>query len=128
MTIMTNLVNLINNGTITIEELAQAPQLIERAQLVIKGLEACKKTIKFNLGVTNVSCYSYTDRAGEYSSWGDCTVDGVFTCYCNWGGNHQIGQVNLLDSAAVFAAFNNSEFSHDLERFLKEQIEAATKK
>lgn len=125
---MNNLARLIASGTITVSELAGAPELIARAQLITEGLEACKKTIMFPLGENEINCYSYMDRAGEYEAWGCCTIDGTFKCYCNWGGNHQIGQVNLLDPAAVFEAFENNEFSHDLQRFLRDQIEKANNK
>lgn len=122
---MNKLANLIANGEITVEELANATELIERAELVTKGIEACKKTIVFSLGKKEIECYSYMDSAGEYQAWGSCTNDGVFTCSCNWGGNHVIGSCNLTDYKDVFMAFENSEFKHDLRRFLTWQIEKA---
>jgi len=119
------LATLIANGTITIEDLANAPELIERAKLVRDGLDACAKTLLFPFGTNELHCYSYTDRAGEYSSWGSVTIDGIFTCWSNWGGNHEIGKINLNKPTEVFLAFGNSEFAHDLKRFLNEQIEKA---
>lgn len=119
------LANLIANGTISIEDLANAPDLIERAKLVHRGIEACTKTILFPFGTNELHCYDYTDRAGEYSSWGTVTRDGIFTCWCNWGGNHEIGKVNLTKPAEVFMALENSEFAYDLKRFLNEQIQKA---
>ena len=65
------LAEMIANGTITVEELANSPELIERAQLVRDGLKACRKTLNFPQGVNELHCYSYTDRAGEYESWGN---------------------------------------------------------
>ena len=121
---MNKLAKMIADGSISVEELSEATKLIERAELVVKGLEACKKTVLFPLGETEVSCYHYTDRAGEYSAWGHCTIHGTFICYCNWGGNHEIGRCNLLDFKDVFMAFENEEFAHDLKRFLTEQIDA----
>lgn len=115
---MNKLTDLILKGEITVQELANANELIERAELVTKGINACKKTIVFPLGVNEVNCYSYMDSAGEYEAWGSCTLDGVFTCSCNWGGNHVIGKCNLTDFSEVFVAFENSDFAHNLRRFL----------
>lgn len=119
---MNNLAKLITDGKITVEDLANGAELIERAKFVKEGLEACKKTLKFPIGETTISCYSYMDSAGEYEAWGECTNAGVFTCSCNWGGNHQIGGCNLLDFKDVFLAFENSNFAPDLKRFLEFQI------
>ena len=52
---------------------------------------------------------------------------GTFVCWCNWGGNHEIGRINLNNFAEVFMAFESPDFAHDLKRFLKEQIEKAKK-
>lgn len=117
------LANLIANGEISVEELAKATDLINRANLVVEGIVACKKTLVFPVGTTEIHCYSYMDRAGEYSAWGSCTSDGIFRCSCNWGGTHEIGRVNLMSFKDVFLAFDNNEFEHNLRRFLKEQIE-----
>lgn len=122
---MNKLAALIASGEVTVEELANAGELIERAQLVTKGIEACKKTLTFPFGVSEIYCYSYTDRAGEYSSWGYCSRNGIFACSCNWGGNHVIGTCNLTDFADVFMAFENKEFECDLRKFLTQQIEKA---
>ena len=122
---MNSLAKMIAEGKITVEELANAETLIERAKFVRKAIQACKKTITFPLGISTISCYDYTDRAGEYHSWGECTNDGVFTCYCNWGGDHKIGFCNLTNFAEVFIALGDAAFSYDLERFLKEQIKIA---
>ena len=120
-----NLVELIAKKEITVEGLSSAKALIERAELVTKGLQACKKTLMFPLGVDEINCYSYMDSAGEYEAWGKCTVDGTFTCYCNWGGNHLIGSCNLTNFSEVFMAFENSSFEHNLRRFLLQQIKKA---
>ena len=119
------LAELIEFGVVTIEDLANAPELIERAQVVNNGLKACAKTILFPLGATEIACYSYTDSAGEYSAWGHVTRDGMFICYSNWGGNHEIGRVDLNNSTEVFMAFEDREFSSDLRRFLLEQVKKA---
>lgn len=124
---MNKLANLVATGKITVEELSTAPELIERAQLVKDGISACNKTLHFPMGVTEINCYSYMDSAGEYEAWGTCDNNGNFTCSCNWGGDHIIGQVNILNSSDVFMAFENQEFSSDLKRFLKQQIDKVTK-
>lgn len=119
---MNRLTNLIVEGAITVEELANAPELIERAQFVKEALKACSQTLLFPLGKTELPCYSYTDRAGEYHSWGSVSQNGIFTCSCNWGGDHCIGRVNLTCPSDVFMAFENEDFAHDLRRFLEDQI------
>ena len=125
---MNKLSKMIANGTITVEELANASKLIERAKLVAEGLNACRRTIIFPLGNTeSVNCYSYTDSAGEYEAWGECSVDGTFKCFCNWGGNHLIGKCDLTSYTDTFLAFDNEEFSADLMRFLKQHIEKSKK-
>lgn len=123
--IMNKLATLIAKGEITVEELASAKKLIERADLVTNGIKACSKTLVFPFGVSEINCYSYTDSAGEYEAWGTCTSDGTFTCSCNWGGNHVVGRCNLTNFTEVFMAFENSEFAYDLHRFLLQQIEKA---
>ena len=122
---MNKLAELIANGSISVEELASARELIERAELVTNGIAACKKTLLFPFGTSSINCYSYMDSAGEYEAWGDCSIDGNFTCFCNWGGNHEIGSCNLTDFSEVFMAFENEEFAHDLKRFLLQQINKA---
>lgn len=117
------LAELIVNGTISIEELADAHEFIERAKLVRDGLMACTKTLLFPFGKNEISAYRYMDRAGEYESWGTVSRDGIFSCWCNWGGDHEIGKVDLNDFNAVFLALENSEFTFDLTRFLQEQID-----
>lgn len=124
---MGNLVKLILDGVISVEDLADAPELIERAALVKEAVAACQKTISFPLGKDEVFCYDYTDRAGEYSAWGTVYHNGVFVCECNWGGNHEIGRVDLTSSTELFKALGDEAFSYDLERFLREQIEKAKK-
>ena len=118
---------MIANGTITVEELSNAPELIERAKFVNEALKACTKTLLFPMGATEIRCYDYTDRAGEYSAWGKVDRNGIFTCWCNWGGNHQNGSVDLCNPAKVFIALDDDEFGYDLKRFLTEQIEKAKK-
>ena len=54
---MNKLAKLVADGNVSVEELSEATKLIERAELVVKGLEACKKTVLFPLGETEVSCY-----------------------------------------------------------------------
>ena len=122
---MNKLAKLIANGDITVEELASATELIERARFVTEGIEACKKTLSFGIGVKRIKCYNFTDSFGEYHAWGDCTSDGIFTCYCNWGGDHEIGRCNLMDFAEVFMAFENKDFASSLRNFLCEQIDKA---
>lgn len=122
---MNKLAKLIANGDVSVEELDSAKELIERAELVKEGIEACKKTLSFPFGVSKINCYSYMDSAGEYEAWGSCSIDGTFTCSCNWGGNHVIGICNLTKFTEVFMAFENKEFAHDLRRFLLQQIKMA---
>ncbi len=119
---MKKLVEMIASGEISAEDLANAQDLIERANLVKQALEAVSKNLVFPLGVDNVSCYSYMDRAGEYYAYGMCSRDGVVRFYSNWGGNHLIGSCNLNDFSSVFMAFENQELAGDLRRFLEAQI------
>jgi hypothetical protein len=124
---MNKLAEMIAKNLIDPEDLVEAEELIQRSMLVSEGLKACQKNIQFPMGVSEVSCYQYTDSAGEYSSWGYCTHDGLFTCFCNWGGEHEIGKCYLNNFKDVFIAFENKEFKYDLERFLNNQIKEARK-
>ncbi len=123
-----SLIQMVANSTISVEELEKAPELIERARLVNQGIEACKKNLLFPWGVDKLNCYEYTDNAGEYSAWGTFNREGIFVCYCNWGGNHEIGRVNFNSPKEVFLAFENNDFQHDLTRFLKSQISESKRK
>ena len=122
---MNRLADMIARRQIDVEELAEAGELISLAEFVVKGVEACKKTLLFPFGVTEINCYSYMDRSGEYESWGTCSREGIFKCYCNWGGNHLIGSCNLTDFASVFLSFENDDFKFDLKNFLEMQIQNA---
>ena len=122
---MNKIAMLIANGDITVEELANARELFERAELVVKGLEACKQTITFPFGTSEVDCYWYSDLNCDYVSWGTCTRSGNFACYCNWGGNHLVGSCNLKNYLEVFMSFEQRDFAYDLEKFLRQQIEKA---
>ena len=122
---MNKIVELMANGTITAQDLVEASPLIERAELVNQGIQACKKTLVFPLGASEINCYSYMDSAGEYEAWGKCNATGIFTCFCNWGGNHQTGSCDLTSFESVFLAFENKELASDLKNFLEEQIEKA---
>lgn len=119
---MSKLAELIAKGEIPAEELLEADVLIKRAEFVKNALEACKKTIKFSLGEQKVSCYEYCDFSGDYSSWGECTLDGFLIFYTNHEGEHEIGRCNLNSFEDVFNAISNSAISFDLCRFLQEQI------
>ena len=122
---LNKLAEMINKGEILVEDLANAGELIDRARLIRDGIDACRKTLVFPIGQTRVRCYHYVDSAGEYEAWGFVTWDGTFSCCSNWGGNHQVGKVNLFKFEEVFMAFENEDFAPDLSRFLREQIEKA---
>ena len=124
---MKKIAEMISTGEISAEDLLNAKELIERAEFVKKGLAACKKTILFPFGVKEVQCYYYLDSAGEYKAWGVCSIDGNFTCFSNWGGEHKVGECNLTSFEKVFMAFENNELAHNLHRFLQKQIEQAIK-
>lgn len=124
---MNKLAKMISEGTITVEELAEAGTLISRAQFVTDALKACQRTILFPLGKKEINVYDYTDRAGEYHSWGICSCNGTFTCKANWCGDHTVGSVNLLSFTDVFMALEDEHFNSDLTRFLQQQIDKLAK-
>lgn len=124
---MGKMTELIANGTLKAEDLLEARELIARAEFVEEAMEACKKNIVFSFAKDSVRCYDYMDNAGEYMSWGFCTKDGIFTCCCNWGGNHEIGSCDLKSFESVFMALDNEDFKADLKRFLVLQIDQAQK-
>ena len=96
----------------------------EREKFVREGMKACRSTITFPLGENEAECYSYTDPKGNYSSWGNCTLDGDFVCFSDWGGIPLIGKCNLFDFSDIIKALEKKDkFSEDLERFLSQQIE-----
>ena len=121
------LVRLIVDGTISVEDLAEAPEIIDTAKLAERGCEACKRTIAFCFGETEKHVYSYMDSAGEYEAWAICYNSGLCKFYSNWGGNSQTGQCNITDSKDVFLSLFNSNFRHDLTRFLQQQIDKLAK-
>lgn len=123
-----SLANLIANGTVSLEELASAQDLIDRAKFVKAGIDACKENLVFPLGTTEINCYDFLDNAGEYHSHGIVKSDGSFTCWSNWGGDHINGTCNLFDFNQVFNALDSHDFKYDLRKFLSEQIEKARKK
>lgn len=116
---------LIAKDIISVDDLANASELVDRAKLVNEGIKACKLTIKIPLGMGEVDCYHYEEEEIEYEIRGTIRSDGVFTCYCEWWDNWKIGQCNLFKPEDVFLALENKEFKEDLERFLKEQINKA---
>ena len=126
---MNKLLRLSENGNITAGELTNANDLIsqtepERVELVIKGLEACQKTLLFPMSTYKIDCYSHTDSAGNKSS-GSCTNDGTFVCTYHCGTMKITNSCNLKSFLSVLLAFDNENFSPDLERFLHQQIEKA---
>lgn len=120
-----NLSQMVASGEITVDELSQADKLIKRAKLVRIGLAACKRNLVFPLGETEIKCYDYFESLSEYESWGKCSITGNFVVYSNWNGQHKVGECNLTDFQSVFLSFENKEFSKEIERFLKQQIEMA---
>lgn len=122
---MTTLQDLITDGYIGVEDLASAKELVDRAELVINGIEACKRTLAFPLGTSRIKCYAFADTAKEYESNGYLTADGTFTCYCNCGKHFSTHLCNLMNPKEVFMAFENREFADDLRRFLLQQISKA---
>lgn len=120
------LAELLANGTITVEELAGANELIEQAKLITEGIKACQKLIYFPLGTSEVECYNYTDAAGEYHAWGTCSSNGIFICSTSWGGTHELGRCNLNDAKSIFEAMDkDDELACNIERFLREMIQKA---
>ncbi len=119
------IVDLIVNGTITVEELSKADELIKLAQFATEGVKACKKTLVFHFGEDEIPCLDYWDTAGEAHFWGTCKIDGTFTGYTNWGGNHALGQCNLTDFNEVFISLERGEMRYCLREFLNRQIEKA---
>lgn len=122
---MNKVMAMIVSGETSIEEVAQLEELSKQAKFAQQAAKACKKTMLLPIGENKIKCYNYIDGAGEYEAWGECTHDGVFTCWCNWGGNHQIGHCNLLDSIEILMALQQDKFKSDLKRFLEEQITKA---
>lgn len=115
--------DLIVNGTITVEELSKADELIKLAQYTVEAVEACKKTIVFHVGETEIACIDYWDTAGEAHFWGKCKNDGTFTGYTNWGGDHALGTCNLTKFNDVFISLERGEMRYCLRTFLDQQIE-----
>ena len=122
---MGNLVNMVANGTISIEELEDAERLFKRAKLVEDGIKACKKTIRIPKGQEKVHCYSFMAHGGDYEAIGYCMKDGTFICYSIGGEKHEVGRCNLNSFEDVFLAFENTIFAEDLRFFLETEINKA---
>ncbi len=133
---MSKLKELIARGELSVEELvavseedaATKSKLVERAKLVIKGLEACKQTLHIPNGEIDVECYYYENAKFNYKAWGIYYDDGFLYLYSNLVGSTKI--VDLNDAADVFMALDDFLFGigNDLERFLSQQIEKASQK
>ena len=121
------LVKLIAEGKITVEELSQAERIIQMAELVKAAMDAIPKTVKIPLGADKVDCYQYW--SSDYEAYGIAHNDGTFECRSNWGGDHEEGRCNLLDSKEILLALvETNSFSSNLERFLKECIKNENKR
>ena len=118
---MNKIVDLIELNELSIEELAKADYLVKRAELVKEGLEACKKTISFPLGVKKQECYHEKFRT-DYEAWAIVENDGSITFYNNNSTNQIAGSTNLTSEKEVFMAFENKDIARDLEHFLQIQI------
>ena len=115
------LVNLITNGQLKVEDLCTAPEVIKFAELVTRGIQACKKLIVFHLGEESVCCYKYI--ADGYSISGTCYAEGKLVLHSTLIGN--IVTCNLLDSKSVFSSLNDNDVRVELERFFQEMIKQA---
>lgn len=123
---MKKLAQMLANGEITIKDLSDASDLIQRAKLITDGIEACKKGIfLFPWGKNTIQVYEFS--GGESHHWATFTQDGELVFYTNWGGDHQTGRCNLNDVQSVYECFENNETKDDIKRFLTESIQKTKK-
>ena len=124
---MSKIADMITQGLIDPEDLLSAENLLKRLKLVSEGITACKKTLQFPLGVTEIECYQYTYSNHDYRVWGRCSSDGLFKCFCDpaLDGSYKIGCCDLNDFENVFMSIEKKLFGSHLEAFLEEQIEKA---
>ena len=116
------IVELINNGTISLRDLVDASDLIEKTKFVNEAVEACKKTLFFPVGEDVIQCFDHVKGNYHFTGW--CTREGEFSLNSNLSEMKFVGCCNILDFYDVFRNLD-TEMKTGLEIFLKEQIQKA---
>lgn len=117
-----SIVDRIKRGEISAAELAELAQYSAMAELIIKAVDGAKKKITFTLGDMTVECYDCWGVGHEAHVWAECDKEGKVTFYTNWGGNHIIFEVNVLDENELLMStlsLRDEEGYGDLISFLR---------
>lgn len=126
---MNNIVKLIESGEITVEDLSNAPQVIENAKLARQGLEACKKTLHFPFGQSTIKWSGPWNEDEDFSDgWAEIKYPSSITFFSSAA---PLGTLDLSDSKGIFLALCDCEQDHLrtlLYHFLNEHISKAKKK
>ena len=125
---MNKLVKLIESDEISVEDLSNAPEIIQNAKLARQGLEACKKTVHFSFGQSTIKWSGPWNEDEDFSDgWAKIEYPGLITFFSCAA---PLGTLNLSDSKGIFFALCDCEQNHLrtlLYHFLNEQISNAKK-
>lgn len=116
---------LVKSGKVKLEKIDKIQMELDRARIIVKGMDACRKNIMFPIKTKNVQCYSNRTLKPGFEIWGTCTSSGVFSCYSNVSGDNLIGKCDLTDFESIFNAMDSIEFNNILRDFFNEQIAKA---
>lgn len=118
-----NFKKMFSRDKISIYELVKHPELMEMAQFVAEGLDACTKTMSFHFGEEWIDCYHCEIFGGGYRE-GKLNLRGILVCRSEE--DRKLASVNLHNPKAVLRALKKKDdFSRDLKYFLNEQIKKA---
>lgn len=118
-----SIVDRLNQRQITAKDLAELPKYFEIADLAVRATEGAKKKIVFNLGDKKSACYDHWGVGHEAHTWAECDFKGKVEFFTNWGGDHMMFDVDILDSDKLLAAtlkLKDHEGHGDLIAFLRE--------
>ena len=122
---MKPLEQLLKEGVVSGTELANSDRLIDEVKQITKGIEACSKIIRFQLGEKEVTCFTKNYRNG-CKVWGVCNQDGEFTLFSNMKDLYTMGHCNLLNFTSVFNALRDpkrGEFAGYLREMMNEMVQ-----
>ena len=107
------MVELIANGTITIDDLANMDKYINDAKLVKSALANVSKKFTFPFGTTRIEAYRC--KRGDFDVWADLRNDGTITFWESalYRGARITAEMNLNNFQEVFTALESDPEPYD---------------